>query len=148
MTKENLLDRLKGFFNQKAHNYGVELAFLYGSWAKGLPREDSDVDIAIVFSKKIETENRLFEKINDLSLELSKEINKEISIIPIFSDFRKPMLYYNAIILGKPLYVESADRYAQFFLESIYQMEDFNIFGSKWQLQAAAKNLGEVKKNG
>jgi NaMN:DMB phosphoribosyltransferase len=30
-------------------------------------------------------------------------------------------------------------------VQAINQMEDFSIFGTKWQLEAAARNLEEVK---
>ncbi len=39
--------------------YKISLAFLYGSWACGLPRWDSDIDIAIVFEEEF-TDDEIF----------------------------------------------------------------------------------------
>lgn len=147
MTKEDLLEELKKYFQEKAKSYKIELAFLYGSWARGFPRQDSDVDIAMVFAKNI-PEGETFKLLTNLSLDLSARINKEVNAIAVSPDFRKPMLYYNAIVLGCPVYIESTDRYARFFVEAIFEMEDFNIFGAKWQVIAAQKNLEEVGKHG
>ena len=147
--EENLLNQIKVFFELKANQYGIALAFLYGSWARGIPRPDSDVDLAVVFSRKTKTlsNEQIFDAIGALTIDLTRTIKKEVNIIPILADFKKPMLYYNAIVLGQPVYIESTDDYARFFVAAIFQMEDFSIFGTKWQLQAAAKNLEGIKKH-
>jgi len=117
------------------------MAFLYGSWAKGFPKETSDVDIAVFFYPEKDSEDEEFNRITDISLQLSEIIRKEINIILIRTDFRKPMLYYNAIVLGQPIYIKNTERYISLKNEVIYQMEDFSIFGINWQLIAANKNI-------
>jgi len=144
--REEMIDKLKEFFLKKAQEVGVDLVFLYGSWARGFPKADSDVDLAVNF--KVEEEEEVFKAIAELSLSLMRDIKKEVSIIPIFSDFRKPMLYYNAVVLGEPIYIGERGKYIRFFVEAICQMEDFNIFGTKWQRYAAQKNLSEVRHGG
>lgn len=64
-------------------------------------------------------------------------MGREVNIIPIHRDFPHPMLYYNAIILGRPLYIKGKDKFLQLKLESIYQMEDFQIFALPWQRKVA-----------
>jgi len=54
------------------------------------------------------------------------------------------MLYYNAIILGSPLYIKDKDKFIQLKLESIYQMEDFQIFGVTWQRKVAQDIIKEI----
>ena len=54
------------------------------------------------------------------------------------------MLYYNAIILGSPLYIKDKDKFMQLKLESIYQMEDFQIFGVTWQRKVAQDIIKEI----
>jgi len=49
--REKIIETLKRFFREEAENYGLEMAFLYGSWARGFPREDSDIDIALLFPR-------------------------------------------------------------------------------------------------
>lgn len=143
-VREEIVLKLKSFFKQKAKEYHVQIAFLYGSWATGYPREDSDVDIAVLFSTSLSS-NEIFGLINTLSLNLSETLAKEVNILPLCEDFPKPMLYYNAIVLGIPLYIGDFDRYVELKLQVISQMEDFSIFGVKWQLEVAKKTLGALR---
>jgi len=85
-----------------------------------------------------------FQLITQISYELSKDLGREVNIIPIYSDFPHPVLYYNAIILGIPLYIKDKDKFIQLKLESIYQMEDFQIFGITWQRKVAQDTIKEI----
>jgi predicted nucleotidyltransferase len=144
-SREEIINILKYFFKEKNENYGIEMVFLYGSWAVGFPKEDSDVDIAIVFKKESASEEDLFDSLNDLSLTLTKEIGLEVNAIPILPDFPRPMLYYNAIVSGILIFIENVARYAEIRNEAVHQMEDFNLFGTGWQIRIARKNLEELK---
>lgn len=140
-NKEELILTLKTFFKEKADYLGVEMVFLYGSWARGYPRDDSDVDIALIFSKEPSFEEEIFKALTDISCEVSIKVGKEVNIILIDKDFRKPMLYYNAIVLGVPLYIKRFERYVVLKNQAIAQMEDFSLFGIDWQLKATKRNL-------
>ena len=144
IQKEKIILKLNVYFKQKASGYHIEMAFLYGSWAKGYPHHDSDLDLALLFSSQIRSEEYIFQLITQISYELSKDLGREVNIIPIYSDFPHPMLYYNAIILGIPLYVKDEDKFIQLKLESIYQMEDFQIFGITWQRKVAQDTIKEI----
>ncbi|NUQ57598.1 MAG: nucleotidyltransferase domain-containing protein [Candidatus Paceibacter sp.] len=146
-SQRELQNILENYFKEIADTYGVEMAFLYGSWARGYPKESSDVDIAIVFSET-DDEDEVFGKITDITLSLMGKIKLEINIIPVFLDFRKPILYYNAIVLGIPVFIRDQNRYAALLNEAIFQMEDFSIFGTRWQLEIAEKNLVELRHAG
>ena len=139
-----LKDFLQGFFTQKADQFRVQMAFLYGSRAEGLPREDSDIDIGVLFEDEITSEDEMFDLVTKISVYLSQEIKVEASVVPICPDFRKPMLYYNVIVKGIPLYIGSYGRYLDLRNEALYQMEDFEIFGREWQLLIAKKNLADL----
>ncbi|MBI5402001.1 MAG: nucleotidyltransferase domain-containing protein [Ignavibacteriae bacterium] len=141
MSRDDLIKKLKDFFNKNADFYDIDMAFLYGSWARGFPKETSDVDIAVFFYPEKDSEDEEFNIITDISLKLSEIIRKEINIILIRTDFRKPMLYYNAIVLGQPIYIKNTERYISLKNEVIYQMEDFSIFGIGWQLLIAKENI-------
>lgn len=144
IQKEKIILKLKDYFKQKASGYRIEMAFLYGSWARGYPHHDSDLDLALLFSSQIKTEESLFALITQISYELSKDLGREVNIIPVYGDFPHPMLYYNAIILGRPLYIKDKDKLLQLKLESIYQMEDFQIFGVTWQRKVAQDIIKEI----
>ncbi|MBI5416751.1 nucleotidyltransferase domain-containing protein [Candidatus Poribacteria bacterium] len=147
MNKDQLILNLKNFFEKKFKNYYIDMVFLYGSWARGYPQNESDVDLALFFSTEPANDDEMYRIITDISFEISEEINKEVNIIPLYDDFRKPMLYYNAIILGIPIYINNFERYVYLKNQAIIQMEDFNIFGTKWQLEVSRKNF-EVLKHG
>ncbi|MCK4308698.1 MAG: nucleotidyltransferase domain-containing protein [Candidatus Atribacteria bacterium] len=144
IQKEKIILKLKDYFKQKASGYRIEMAFLYGSWVRGYPHNDSDLDLALLFSSQIKTEESLFALITQISYELSKDLGREVNIIPVYKDFPHPMLYYNAIILGRPLYIKDKDKLLQLKLESIYQMEDFQIFGVTWQRKVAQDIIKEI----
>ncbi len=144
MQREKFILKLKDYFREKAPEYHIEMAFLYGSWATGYPHQDSDIDLAILFFPYIKDEDSLFELINTISYELSMEIGKEVNIVPIKEDFPHPLLYYNAIILGIPLYIKHMDNLVKLKWEAISQMEDFKIFGISWQREVAQKILKEI----
>jgi len=139
-SAEEIILRLKSFFKKKSSSYGVDMAFLYGSWVSGYPHNASDIDLAIVFPSSIGQE-KFFPLITDISYELSRDLSREVNIIPIYEDFRKPMLYYNAIVLGNPLFIKDEKRYLDLKISAIFQMEDFRIFGIPWQLEIARKNM-------
>ena len=144
-TKPEILTLLKTFFEESASAYKIEMAFLYGSWARGFPKSFSDVDVAIVFLEEPGTEDETFTIITDISLVLGKKLKLDVNVIPIYSDFRKPMLYYNAIVLGIPVFIGNQDRYIFLRNQAIFQMEDFTLFGTNWQLEIAKKNLEDIK---
>jgi predicted nucleotidyltransferase len=140
-AKREIVDHLKRFFRDNSERYGIEMAFLYGSWARGFPRQDSDIDVAVLFTRKISTAEEIFEHITDISLLLSSDLHSEVNAIPLSLDFEKPMLSYNAIVSGIPLFFRDFSKYVDLKTEAIFQMEDFNIFGRDWQLAVAKRNL-------
>ncbi len=143
--REAIITHLKDFFKKSSCKYGLEIVFLYGSWACGLPRHSSDVDIGVVFSSEPSSDDESFERITDISHTLSAEFNMEVNVIRIHEDFRKPMLYYNAIVAGLPVYINDHDRYTRLKNEAVYQMEDYSIFGIDWQHGVTRKNLEVLK---
>jgi hypothetical protein len=72
---------------------------------------------------------------------VGKGLSREVNIIPIFEDFRKPMLYYNAIVLGEPLLIRDEARYLDLRMSAIAQMEDFSVFGVPWQLEITERTM-------
>jgi predicted nucleotidyltransferase len=144
-TRESLMEALRDYFQREGTKLGVEVAFLYGSWASGFPRLESDIDIAVLFENERASEDLIFEWLNAISLHLTKSLGSEVNVIPIFSDFRKPMLYYNAIVRGIPVFIKDYSRYVQWVNEALHQMEDFGIFGRQWQIALTRSNLEEIK---
>jgi len=56
---------------------GVDTALIYGSYAKGALRHDSDVDILIVAGQP-EAEDALLKEINSIEQKVKREVNYKI----------------------------------------------------------------------
>jgi predicted nucleotidyltransferase len=139
-SREDLLRQLERFFGEEAERLGVQMAFLFGSRAHGIPREDSDVDLAVLFDEQL-SDDEIFNRVDAIALRLVSLLGLDVSILPVYRDFRKPMLYYNALMKGLPVFVRDADACARLRHEAVGQMEDFQIFGPRWQIEAARRNL-------
>ena len=137
--KEWIISKIKNYLRKYSSRYHVDMVFLYGSWISGFPHIDSDIDLAILFSENVNTDEYTFSLITDMSYKLEKVLNIDVNVISIYRDFRHPMLYYNAIVLGMPLFIKDQDRFLSLKLDAISQMEDFRIFGIPWQLEIAGQ---------
>ncbi|MBI3599576.1 MAG: nucleotidyltransferase domain-containing protein, partial [Nitrospinae bacterium] len=140
MNKDKLILELKSYFQKHADIYDIETAFLYGSYAGGYPKEESDIDVAVLFSQEM-SEEKAFAEVSSLSLELTDILKQETNLLYIDTDLSKPMLHYNAIVYGIPIFVRDFTRYADIKMKAISQMEDFSIFGIKWQSEIVRKRL-------
>ncbi|PIP16418.1 MAG: hypothetical protein COX46_02325 [bacterium (Candidatus Ratteibacteria) CG23_combo_of_CG06-09_8_20_14_all_48_7] len=145
MKREELIFALKKFFREKAEFYHVDIVLLFGSWYRGYPKEESDIDIAVIFDDSFTSEEEIYELITNISVNVSENFGKDVNTIPIYPDFRKPMLYYNAIIAGEPVYIRNSSKYITYRMKAIFHMEDFSLFGVKWQLERTSRNLEELR---
>lgn len=143
--RREIFCKLKNVFEELAKNCNIDLAFLYGSWARGYPRIDSDLDVAVCASSFPESKDDQFKLLTDLTLEISEKMNRETSVLLIDKEFDKPLLYYNAIVLGIPIYTKDINQLISLKNEAVFQMEDFSIFGTRWQMELAKKNVEELK---
>jgi len=144
-TKAHVIAILTDYFQGTAERFRLAMVFLYGSWAQGNPRTDSDIDIGVVFSEENLSKDESFDRITSISSDLSRLFPLEANIISVYRDFRHPMLYYNIIVNGIPIYVKESEQLISLKLEAIHQMEDFTVFGRKWQLEIARKNMEALK---
>lgn len=139
-----LIEILRRYFEQEALHYKIEAAFLYGSRAKGFSRPDSDVDLAVLFEDEEVSEEKIFSRLNAMAMGLMQILSCEVNLIPVYKDFRRPLLYYNVIVNGVPVFMKDLRHHARLVNEAIYQMEDFEIFGRSWQITLARRNLQEI----
>jgi hypothetical protein len=144
MDKDSLISILKSYFLHKADTFNIDMVFLYGSWASGSIRKESDIDIAVIFEKEINEEEG-FEIATNISLELTDILKREVNALCIDKELSKPMLHYNAIIQGVPLFFKDFTRYVDIRLKAISQMEDFSIFGAKWQSELVKRRIERLK---
>ena len=139
--REKIIEKLKEFFQQNAENFKISLALLFGSWAQGVSRKDSDVDIAVFFEERKVDEEEKRALVRKITASLEEKIKREVSVLIIDPALSKPMIYYNALVAGIPLYVSDTSLLHHLRMDAIHQMEDFSSRGLKWQMELAGKYL-------
>ena len=100
---------LKKFFEK---NYDILLAFVFGSVAKGRERDESDIDIAILFSKSPSFDASF--KVKD---EISDILKKEVDLA-ILND-TSPILGMQVLKYGKLLFERNKGEYSKFFVKTM-----------------------------
>lgn len=96
-TKNAIVEVLK--------KYPVKLAYLYGSYAKGIERPDSDIDIAVVPVEN--SEINPFRIAADVD---SAVRGKEVDV-RVISSGKSPLFEFNTIRYGQPIYIlDESDR--------------------------------------
>jgi len=136
--------KIEDFFRREAARFRVRAAVLYGSRVAGFPRADSDVDVAVLFEDDPD-DDAAYRRLMEMSLGLSDVTSLEVNLLRIDSGFSKPMLYYNAIVQGVPVYRKRDGDIVRLRKRAIDEMEDFSIFGLQWQAEIAKRNLEALK---
>ena len=74
------LNTIKEFFSTQP----VDKAWLFGSFARGEAREDSDVDILVCFTEKTKIGMKFIRMINELEARLNRNVDlvEEKSLVP------------------------------------------------------------------
>jgi len=117
--KKKYIQRLSKVFKEN----GVILAYLFGSEAKGTSHQESDVDIGVLFDKKVKPEDYL--KLEGKLIEFFSEIypQKEINIVNL--NISSPLLKQSAILEGKLLYKKSETDRVLFQIQTLQEYEDY-----------------------
>lgn len=92
VKKTELVNLLQNFFKENVYHSSIDIAFLYGSYARGFPKEASDIDIAVVLSENVLSDEKRLDLVTDISVSLSAELAWEVNVLSIYDDFRSPML--------------------------------------------------------
>ncbi len=125
MNLEEEIKLLKKKFN-------CEVVILFGSYARGDQRPDSDVDIAIKTKKKI-SKKEMFEMTQELEQLLKKDIDL-IDLNAISDSFR-----YEILMNGQILYCEDSYQF------DLYKLDMFREY---LELNESRKDIIENIKNG
>jgi len=108
----------------------ARLAFLMGSYAKGTPRKDSDVDVAVLFDVPPG-----IEEIASLREALTLLLKKEVDLVLL--NLAGPVIRMQALKTGKILYHEKG-AYEEFFTRTLNEYTDLKYF----RKEAEEKILG------
>lgn len=92
--------------NEILEENGVQLAYIFGSFAKDKFGPLSDLDIAVFFSREIFS-NKYLKKESKIAFKAGKifKINK-VDIINL-ATVNNPLLKYNAVFGGKPILIKN-----------------------------------------
>ncbi|MCF8308253.1 MAG: nucleotidyltransferase domain-containing protein [Bacteroidales bacterium] len=82
MTQEEAINKVKAYTRLLEKHFDLEKVYLFGSYAKDEPREDSDIDVAVVV-KHVEGD---FFSVNPLLWKLRRQIDDRIEPILIEKD--------------------------------------------------------------
>lgn len=98
MSKEDIVTILKKELPYLRNFFGVKRIGLFGSFAKGIQREDSDVDIVVEFEKPIGL--KFIEMADHIEKILGKKVDiltpagiKSIRIKQVAEDIKKSIVY-------------------------------------------------------
>ena len=99
---------------------GVVVAYLFGSRARGLRTRYSDIDVAILLSK---TPHSLLDYYLSMVNKISGAVGCEADLVILNN--APPLLKYQVIKYGKPIYVKSERERILFEARSICEYLDF-----------------------
>lgn len=120
-----MLEELKSYFKKKKD---IDLAFLFGSQAKGRGREASDYDVAVWFKKEpaMEDVNKIWNEIADI-------VHKDVDLIVLNS--ARPTVAW-AALRGKKLLIRDFKLYLRLVLDVSREAEDMQDFAIEfWNLK-------------
>jgi predicted nucleotidyltransferase len=121
---KELIEKNKKKLEKILKKEGVALAYLFGSAARGKMGPLSDVDIAVLFSKKVKEEEYF-----DKQLKLALEIDEALKIYKtevICLNEAPPLLKHRAVFFGIPIFVSNQKLRRDFELRVLQEYEDFN----------------------
>lgn len=116
MNREEIINNVKNIILQKVQ---VEAIVLFGSYARGDERQDSDIDIAIK-PKKFMDKNEMIELQNAIEDEINLDVHL-INLYTIEEDFK-----YDILITGKLLYVEDNLRFWNYMFKTFSDYLELN----------------------
>jgi len=120
---KNLIGKHQKEIEKASEKERVVLVYLFGSEVRGTSHKESDVDIGILFDKKVdpkdylESEGRLIEFFSGIFLK------KEINIVNL--NISSPLLKQVAILEGKLLYLRSETDRILFQIKILREYEDY-----------------------
>ena len=118
-----MIRRYQGKLSKILKENRVVLVYLFGSEARGASHKESDVDIGVLFAKKVNPEDYL--KLEGKLISFFSEIypKKEINIVNL--NISSPLLKQVAILEGKILYQKSDLIRILFQIQTLHKYEDY-----------------------
>lgn len=99
----------------------IQLAYLYGSYARGVQTEYSDIDIGVLLKENFKEPSLYFA---ELSLKIEKCFKHEINVDLRVINKGTPRFLFGLLINSKILFVRNTTLMHEFELKVIYKYQD------------------------
>lgn len=123
MSKKIITPEKKQQLNTLMNKHNVAIAYLFGSQAHGTAGQESDTDIAVLFTDDADKNSDYLEKNSALYNELRKIFKKEVDLVDL-SETHSPLLRHRAIFRGQLLHCEDSKLRFQFEQRVLQEYED------------------------
>ena len=133
------IQELKQVANKVFPHYDeIQLAYLYGSYAKGVQTEFSDVDVGVLLKEDFKEPPLYFA---ELSLELEKYFKHEINVDLRIINNGTPRYLFGLIMNSKILFVRDKTLMHEFELKIMYNYQDIKPMLDKYDRISILKVL-------
>ena len=112
-------DKMEKIKNKILEKVECEAIVLFGSYARKMQREDSDIDIAIKTKKEISKKEIFY-----LSQEIEEEIKTDVDLVDL--DSIEDGFRYEILISGKTIYCEDEYRFELYKLDMYREYLELN----------------------
>ena len=124
MFSNEVVARLRAYFGESEE---VVMAFLFGSWAKGSERPDSDADIGIYFRPEdglMEWENPAahYESEGEIWSDLERMLRRDVGLLVLN---RAAPTVAESAVRGIPIVVKDRGMYLDFLVRVTYEAIDY-----------------------
>ncbi|MDI3281276.1 MAG: nucleotidyltransferase domain-containing protein [Bacillota bacterium] len=133
---DGMEEKLARYFRGLGNGSGVEVAYLFGSFAQGKAGPKSDVDVAVLFSAHLTKEER-FDQQLALAVELSAHLGREVDVIDLAAS---PLILQHQVLLyGKCIFerdprtrveFEVASRRNYFDMQRVWELHTAGLWKS------------------
>lgn len=124
MKKEQIFENLK---NRLSQEEDIIFAYLFGSYAKGRPHKNSDIDVAVYLKEPVNIFNRKIELIDLIS-----EITKKNDVDLVILNQAKPFVVYSILKTGKLLFSKDEELRINFEGKNIKEYLDLTYYLNKY----------------
>jgi len=101
----------------------VKLAYLFGSQARGDAHQESDVDIAVLFDREVNSDEYLKKEGYLISLFSNLYPKKEINIVNL--NIASPLLKQSVRLEGQPIFIQNRDEEIMFQIKTLREYEEY-----------------------
>jgi predicted nucleotidyltransferase len=114
LNREDMADRVANVLEREP---GLKLAILYGSAAAGRMRQDSDVDVAVLFDNPLNLEQKM-----DLVSRLEMKLRRDVDLVDLFN--LSGTILKQILCKGQVLLKNDAVALAELYRRMIYNQTD------------------------